>query len=84
MAMQPNLDKETVRQMLSDDLGMKNFPAKMVPRQLTQGALCQAVSGPKSITEVEHPPCSPYLSPNDFWLFPKDKVYLKGMKISRY
>jgi histone-lysine N-methyltransferase SETMAR len=25
----------------------------------------------KSITELEHPPFSPDLSPNDFWLFPK-------------
>jgi hypothetical protein len=24
----------------------------------------------KSITEKEHPPCSPDLAPNDFWLFP--------------
>jgi histone-lysine N-methyltransferase SETMAR len=39
----------------------------------------------KSITEVEHPPCSPDLAPNDFWLFPKIKSALKGRtKISRY
>jgi hypothetical protein len=25
----------------------------------------------KSITEMEHPPCSSDLVPNDFWLFPK-------------
>jgi hypothetical protein len=41
---------------------------------------CQAVSGPKSITEVEHPPSSPDLAPNDFWLFPKIKPVLKGRK----
>jgi histone-lysine N-methyltransferase SETMAR len=27
----------------------------------------------KSITKMEHPPYSPDLAPNDFWLFPKIK-----------
>jgi histone-lysine N-methyltransferase SETMAR len=31
----------------------------------------------KSITEIEHPPCSPDLALNDFWLFPKIKSALK-------
>jgi histone-lysine N-methyltransferase SETMAR len=30
----------------------------------------------KSITEMEHPPCSPDLSPNDLWLFPEIKSIL--------
>jgi histone-lysine N-methyltransferase SETMAR len=37
-------------------------------------------SAQKSITEIEHPPCSPDLSPNDFWLFPKVKSALKGRR----
>jgi hypothetical protein len=32
----------------------------------------------KSITEMEHPPNSPDLVLNDFWLFPKIKSSLKG------
>jgi hypothetical protein len=36
----------------------------------------------KSIPEIEHPSCSPHLTPNDFWLFPKTKSALKGQKIS--
>jgi histone-lysine N-methyltransferase SETMAR len=32
----------------------------------------------KWITEVEHPPYSPDLAPNDFWLFPEIKSALKG------
>jgi hypothetical protein len=32
----------------------------------------------KSITEMEHPPCSSDLAPNDFWLFPEIKTALKG------
>jgi histone-lysine N-methyltransferase SETMAR len=31
----------------------------------------------KLITEMEHPPCSPNLAPNDFWLFPEIKCALK-------
>jgi hypothetical protein len=31
----------------------------------------QAVSGPNSIPEIEHPPYSPDLATNDFWLFRK-------------
>jgi histone-lysine N-methyltransferase SETMAR len=31
-----------------------------------------------SMTELEHPPCSPGLAPNDLWLFPKIKSALKG------
>jgi hypothetical protein len=34
----------------------------------------------KCITEMEHPPCSRDLSPNDFWLFPKLKCILKGRR----
>jgi len=29
------------------------------------------------ITEVEHPPYSPDLAPDDFWLFPKIESALK-------
>jgi hypothetical protein len=43
----------------------------------SQGALCQAVSGQKTITEIQHPPYSPDLAPNNFWLFPKIKSALK-------
>jgi histone-lysine N-methyltransferase SETMAR len=34
----------------------------------------------KSITEVEHPPYSPYLAPNDFCLFQKIKSASKGQR----
>jgi histone-lysine N-methyltransferase SETMAR len=32
----------------------------------------------KSITEMENPPYSPYLAPNDFWLFAEINSPLKG------
>jgi hypothetical protein len=34
----------------------------------------------KSITEMEHPPCSPNSAPNDFWLFLKINSALKERK----
>jgi hypothetical protein len=34
----------------------------------------------KSITEMEHPSCSPDLVPNDSWLFPDIKSALKGRR----
>jgi transposase len=40
--------------------------------------------GQKSITEVEQSPYFPDLAPNNLWLFSKNKVLLKGTKISWY
>jgi transposase len=34
----------------------------------------------KQITVLEHPPYSPDLAPNDFFLFPKIKELLKGRR----
>jgi hypothetical protein len=36
--------------------------------------------GQKSITEMKYASCSPYLGPNDFWLFPKMKSAIKGRR----
>jgi alpha-L-fucosidase len=38
----------------------------------------------KSITEMRHPSYFFDSAPTDFWLFPKNKVCLKGTKISGY
>jgi hypothetical protein len=46
----------------------------MTMLQLTRCSLAQ-----KSMTEMEHPPCSPDLAPNDFWPFPKVKSAFKGL-----
>jgi hypothetical protein len=34
----------------------------------------------KLVTEMEHLPCSPDLTLNYFWLFPKTKCTLKGLR----
>jgi histone-lysine N-methyltransferase SETMAR len=31
---------------------------------------------------LEHPPCSPYLAPSDFYLFPKLKLFLASQRFS--
>jgi histone-lysine N-methyltransferase SETMAR len=31
---------------------------------------------------LEHPPCSPYLAPSDFYLFQKLKFFLTGQRFS--
>jgi hypothetical protein len=64
---------ETVKLYLGKGL---NF-GPMTGFSSTEGAVKQFLAQ-KSITEVENPPCSPDLVPNDFWLFPKIKYALKG------
>jgi histone-lysine N-methyltransferase SETMAR len=31
---------------------------------------------------LEHPPCSPYLAPSDFYLFPKLKIFFVSQRFS--
>jgi hypothetical protein len=49
----------------------------MTMLQLTRRSVKQLLPQ-NSITEMEHPSCSPDLAMNDFWLFPKIKSALKG------
>jgi histone-lysine N-methyltransferase SETMAR len=37
----------------------------------------------KNVTTLYHPPCSPDLSPPDYFLFPKLKMKLKGLRFAR-
>jgi hypothetical protein len=50
----------------------------------SQGALCQAVSAQKSITEIEHPPYYPEIDSEWLVAVSKNKVCLKGTKILGY
>jgi mRNA-degrading endonuclease RelE of RelBE toxin-antitoxin system len=58
MAEELNLDRETVRKILTEDLGMRNISAKMVPRVLSDNqkqrqldyVLISLVSWPKETT----------------------------------
>jgi hypothetical protein len=54
---------------------MRKVCAKMVPREFTKE---KEFLASKQITVLGHPPCSSYLVPNYFFLFPKIKGILKG------
>jgi len=75
-----NIDKETVRKILTEDLDMRKACAKMVPQELTEEQKQRTVFSycTKQITVLEHPACSPAVAPSDFFLFPKIKEILRG------
>jgi hypothetical protein len=75
---QGNIDKETVRKILTEDLDMRKVCAKMVPKDLLNGTVCEGFLANEQITVLEHPPHSPDLAPNGFFLFQKIKEILKG------
>jgi hypothetical protein len=52
--------------------------SSMTMLQQTRCLLSSSFLTQKSITEMEHPPYSPELAPDDFWLFPEIKSALKG------
>jgi len=79
IAEQVNIDRETVRKILTEDLDMRNVCAKMVPRELTEEQKqIRVFLATKQITVLEHPVYSSDLAPSDFFLFPKIKETLKG------
>jgi hypothetical protein len=63
IAEQENIDRETVRTILTEDLDMRKVCAKMVPKDLLT----------RHITVLERRPYAPDLAPCDFFLFPKIK-----------
>ena len=73
-----NIDTETIRKILTEDLDMRNVCAKMVPKELTEEQKQRRVLATKQITVLEHPAYSPDLAPIDSFLFPKIKEILKG------
>jgi hypothetical protein len=58
-------------------LGLMIGFSTMTMLQLTRNLIEQFLAQ-KSITEIEHPPYSSDLAPNDLWMFPKIKSILKG------
>jgi len=77
IAEQMNIDRETVRKILTEDLDMRKLCAKMAPKELTEEQNKEEVLATKQITVLEHPAYSPDLAPSDFFLFPKIKEILK-------
>jgi len=68
-----NIDRETVRKILTEDLDMRKVCAKMVPKELTEEKSKEEFLATKQITVLEHPAYSPDLAPNDFFSVPEDK-----------
>jgi len=78
IAEQVNIDRETARKILTEDLDMRKVWAKMVPKELTKEQKQRRVLATKQITVLEDPTSSPDLAPSDFFLFLKIKEILKG------
>jgi hypothetical protein len=81
-----NMNRETVRQIVKKDLGMRKFSAKMVPRILThdkkqrQLHITSDLRIPLQKWTIQ--PYSSDLAPYDFWLFPKLKIAPKGQRFA--
>jgi len=78
IAEQVNIDRETVRKILTEDLDVRKVCAKMVPKQLIEEKKQRRVLATKKIIVLEHPAYSPDLAPIDFFLFPRIKEILEG------
>ena len=79
-----NMNRETMRQIVKEDLGMRKFSAKMVPRILThdkqQGQFHISTNPRIPLQKWTIQPYSPDLAPCDFWHFSKLKSALKGRR----
>jgi len=78
IAEQVNINRETVRKILTEDLDVRKVCAKMVPRSSPKNKSKEEFLATKQITVLEHPAYSLDLGPNDFFLFPKIKEILNG------
>jgi len=78
IAEQVNIDRETARKILTEDLDMRKVCTKMVPKSSPKNKNKEKFLATKQITVLENPAYSPDLGPSDFLLFPKIKEILKG------
>jgi hypothetical protein len=78
IAKQENINRETVRKLVTEDLGMRKVYAEndIAPAHTTLSV--RVFSASKQITVLEHPPYSPDLDPSDIFLFPEIQEILKG------
>jgi hypothetical protein len=80
-----NIDRETVRKILTEDLDVRKVCAKMDPKELTEDDNAPANTAlsvreflaTKQITVLEQHAYSQDLARSDFFLFPKIKEILK-------
>ena len=62
-----NIDRETVKKILTEDLDVRKVCAKMAPKELTEAKSKEEILATKQITVLKHPAYSPDLVPNDFF-----------------
>ena len=77
-----NIGKETVRWIVTEDLGKRNICARFDPHTLNteqhHAATVKKFLANRNVAILHHPPYSPDLAPADYFLFPKLKFSLKG------
>jgi hypothetical protein len=73
-----NMNRETVRLIPTEELGMRKICAQMVPRNLTEQQRDAQFLTSKCITVTPQPPSSPDLTPCNLFLFQKVKSTVKG------
>ena len=75
LAEELNLNYCTIYTILTEDLGKRKVFARFVPHQLNAPPhKTQKVKVKKQICVMDYPPYSPYLSPCDYFPFPKLKT----------
>ena len=67
IAEQLNIDRETVRKILTEALDMRKVCAKMVPRISPKNKSNEEFLGTKQITVLEHTAYLSDLAPSDFF-----------------
>jgi len=72
-----NIDRETVRKILTEDLDMRKVCAKMVPKELTEKQNQRRVFSYQTNNCIGTPCLFTGSSPSDFSLFPEIKEILK-------
>ena len=76
-----NIGKETVRQIVTEDLGKRKICLRFVPHALTieqhHAATVNKFLANRNVAVLHHPPYSPHLAPADYFFFPKLKFNLK-------
>jgi len=77
IAEQVNINRETVRKILTEDLDMRKCVQKLSQRSILKNKSREEFLATKQIIVLEHPAYSPDLAPSDFSVS-EDKEILKG------
>jgi histone-lysine N-methyltransferase SETMAR len=79
-----NFSNGSVQNILTTDLNMRQVSAKFDNAPCHTSLLVRQFLSNKNIMVCPHPPYSPDLAPNNFWLFPKVKMSMKGKRFESF